>query len=176
MYKSIFYQNLFHLKYFIDLNLKYFLRTPNCSVTNGPCGPIHFTCVLCSPSLTNLTFYHFSTRLVFVYRNVFAKTTQRHCSIYITIDNQNEILSPFLLPYVWSTCWKTAGINMYSIVTRATQYFDKIQKNSNSEQQFDCFNESTFQLNCGRNVDSLKQSKCCSELLFFCILLKYAFI
>ena len=51
--------------------------------------------------------------------------------------------------------------------------FFNIQKNSNSEQHFDCFIESTFRLGCSRNVDSIKQSKCCSELLFFCILLKY---
>ena len=58
-----------------------------------------------------------------------------------------------------------------------------IQKNSNSEQHFNCFNESTLSssglyhkswwwLQSGRNVDSLKQLKCCSELLFFCVLLK----
>ena len=32
------------------------------------------------------------------------------------------------------------------IITRTTQYFNKIQKNSNSEQHFDCFIESTFRL------------------------------
>ena len=30
------YQNLFHLKYFINVNLKYFLGTPKFSGTNGP--------------------------------------------------------------------------------------------------------------------------------------------
>ena len=30
--------------------------------------------------------------------------------------------------------------------SRATQYFNKIQKNSNSERDFDCFNKSTFRL------------------------------
>ena len=34
------------------------------------------------------------------------------------------------------------------VITRTTQYFNKIQKNSNSEQHFDCFIESTFRLGC----------------------------
>ena len=33
------------------------------------------------------------------------------------------------------------------------QYFNKIQKNSNSEQHVDCLNESTFPLNCSRHQD-----------------------
>ena len=39
------------------------------------------------------------------------------------------------------------------IVTGTTQYFNKIQKNSNSEQHFKCFNESTFRLGCSHHQD-----------------------
>ena len=72
-------------------------------------------------------------------------------------------------------------IELHTISKYENMLCNEIQKNGNSEQHFDCFNESTFRLNCrhnqdyddynfSRNVDSLKQSKCCSELLFFCIL------
>ena len=43
---------------------------------------------------------------------------------------------------------------LYQIITRTTQYFNKIQKNSNSEQHFDCFIESTFRLGCSHHVDN----------------------
>ena len=39
------------------------------------------------------------------------------------------------------------------IITRTTQYFNEIQKNSNSEQHFDCFIESTFRLGCSHHQD-----------------------
>ena len=41
------------------------------------------------------------------------------------------------------------------IVTKATQYFDKMQKNSNSEQHFDCF----FRLNCKHHQDDQDDSR-----------------
>ena len=42
-----------------------------------------------------------------------------------------------------------------SVVTGATQYFNKIQKNSSSEQFFESFIESTFRLGCSHHQDNL---------------------
>ena len=45
-------------------------------------------------------------------------------------------------------------MNKKTVITRTTQYFNKIQKNSNSEQHFDCFIEHTFRLDCSHHQDS----------------------